>query len=261
MPDRALGTLCYRPTRVIRPGASHDAMSFPELQSVLFVEDDSDTQAAVRFALETLHQVHLRVCSSAREALLAAAEFPASLLLLDVMMPEIDGVSVLAGLRQNELHHQTPAIFLTSLVDEENLRYYSSLGVAGVIAKPFDPLTLGERIVELLRVERGRIAPLPVLNEELRSLQQVFERELPARLARIRELVARGTSGPVTRADCARLWELLEDLRNAATSYGHQRIAQDALGAEQAAASLVLASERSVDDFLRIERRLLDWNA
>ncbi len=235
-------------------------MNVSEIQSILLVEDDPDAQAAVRFALQELHQIHLRICSSAREALSAAADFPADVLLLDVMMPEIDGASVLAGLRQLAIHRDTPAIFVTSLVDPEDMRYYRSLGVAGVISKPFDPLTLGERIAAMLRDATAcRTAPVP-MTAELGALQRVFERELPQRLQRIRNVLARCRHpGPATRGDCVQLWELLDELRNAANTYGHREIAARAQRIEQTAASLVLSASRNTGDLLKLEMDLLGW--
>ncbi len=230
-----------------------------ELRKVLFIEDDLDTQAAVRFALQELHQVHLRTCSSAREGLQAAADFRADLLLLDVMMPEIDGPTVLAGLRQNEIHHDTPAIFLTSLVDPEDLRYYESLGVAGVISKPFDPMKLGDRIIELLSRYDGSPAEAAPLSQELEVLHRVFARELPVRLARIRDALTHCRRDPVTRADCAQLWEMIEDLRNSASAYGNHKISNAARRAEQRVAGLVLSADRSARDLLEIEMDLMSW--
>ncbi len=234
-------------------------MKTVELRKVLFIEDDLDTQAAVRFALQELHQVHMRTCSSAREGLQAAADYRADLLLLDVMMPEIDGPTVLAGLRQNEIHRDTPAIFLTSLVDAEDLRYYESLGVAGVIPKPFDPLTLGDRIVALLSLYEGMPAEMPPLSHELEVLHRVFARELPVRLSRIRDALTHCRQDPVTRADCAQLWEMIEDLRNAASAYGNHKISNAARRAEQRVAGLVLSADRSSRDLLEIEMDLMSW--
>ena len=234
-------------------------MKTVELRKVLVIEDDPDTQAAIRFALQELHEVHLRTCSTAHEGLQAAAEFGADLLLLDVMMPEIDGPTVLAGLRQNELHRETPAIFLTSLVDTEDLRYYESLGVAGVIPKPFDPLTLGDRITGILATYEGSPADIPPLSEELEVLHRVFARELPLRLSRIRDALNHCRRDPVTRADCAQLWEMIEDLRSAARAYGNHKISNAARRAEQRVAGLVLSADRSARDLLEIEMDLMSW--
>lgn len=232
-------------------------MSLPDIHSVLFVEDDPDVQAAVRVALQQKHGVHLRICSSAREALQAAGDFPASLLLLDVMMPEIDGVTLLAGLRQKELHRSTPAVFLTSLSHPEDVRYYRSLGITGVIPKPFDPARLGQQLAEIVADRADADESPPPMAEELMVLQRVFERDLPQRLESIRGALQRCRVGTVSRADCARLWELVEELRNAANTFGHDRIGREALRIEQAAAALVLNPGRNMADLLKIELGLL----
>lgn len=235
-------------------------MKTSDIQSVLLVEDDADTRAAVRFALWDLHQIYLRVCSSAREALQAAADFRAQLLLLDVMMPEIDGPTVLAGLRQNVMHRDTPAIFLTSLVQPDDLRYYQSLGVAGVIPKPFDPLTLADDIAGILGKLPDTQPSPPAMPEELDVLHRVFARELPVKLEHIRGALAQCRSEPVAREECARLWELIEELRTTASAYGNHRISMAARRAEQRVASLVLSPNRSPGDLLEIERELMSWS-
>ncbi len=232
-------------------------MNVVEIRKVLLVEDDLDTQAAVRFALQELHQAHLRICSTAREGLQAAADFRADLLLLDVMLPEIDGPTVLAGLRQNDIHRDTPAIFLTSLVDPDDMRYYQSLGVAGVIAKPFDPMQLGTEILKILSASAAE--PPPLMSDELAVLHRVFARELPVRLGRIRDALSQCRQDPVTRAECAQLWELIEDLRNAASTYGNHQISTAARRAEQRVAALVLSADRSARDLLEIEMDLMAW--
>lgn len=232
-------------------------MKTVELRKVLVIDDDLATQAAIRFALQDLHQVHLRICSSAREGLQAATGFQADLLLLGAMMPEIDGPTALAGLRQNELHHETPAIFLTSLVAPEDLQYYESLGVAGVIAKPFDPDTLGDRIVELLTIYDGMPADPPLLSSELEILHRAFSLELPLHLSRIRDVLDDCRNEPVTRASCARLWELIDDLRHSASAYGNHKISNAARRVEQRVAALVLSPDRRVRDLLEIEMDLM----
>ena len=71
-------------------------------------------------------------------------------ILLDVMMPEMDGPSTLRSLRLQPITHDTPVIFLTAKVREADRGHYLKLGVHGVLSKPFDPLTLGQQIKDLL---------------------------------------------------------------------------------------------------------------
>lgn len=113
-----------------------------DLSLVLYVEDDPDIQTVAQMALEMVGGFTLRTCSSGREALLAAAECKPDLLLLDVMMPGMDGPTTLAELRQLPNTGNTPVIFMTAKVQASEVAHYRSLGAIGVIAKPFDPMQL-----------------------------------------------------------------------------------------------------------------------
>ena len=72
------------------------------------------------------------------------------LILLDLMMPGMDGLEVCRRLKADPLTEQIPVIFLTAKVQGPDRRKFLELGVQGVIAKPFDPLTLGKQIIETL---------------------------------------------------------------------------------------------------------------
>lgn len=114
----------------------------PDLSLVLYVEDDPDIQTVAQMALEMVGGFTLRTCSSGSEALLAAAGCQPDLLLLDVMMPGMDGPTTLAELRKLANTATTPVIFMTAKVQASEVAHYRSLGAIGVIAKPFDPMQL-----------------------------------------------------------------------------------------------------------------------
>lgn len=116
------------------------------LTRVLYVEDDADIRAIATMALEMVGGFTVKACSSGTEALAAADNFEPDLLLLDVMMPEMDGPTTLSGLRNLKLTGATPAVFMTAKVQANELAYYLSLGALGVIAKPFDPMTLADQL-------------------------------------------------------------------------------------------------------------------
>ncbi len=114
------------------------------LQRVLLVEDDPDIQIIARLALESVGGMDVCVCNSGAEAIDRAARFGPDLILIDVMMPEMDGPATLAALHQlPELAH-IPAIFLTARVQRHEVEEYRALGAIDVIAKPFDPMTLSQ---------------------------------------------------------------------------------------------------------------------
>ena len=120
-----------------------------QLVRILYVEDEPDIQAVARIALESVGGFELEVCSSGPEALLKVAGFNPDLLLLDVMMPEMDGVSTLREIRKLPTYAQTPAMFMTAKVQPQEVEQLLKQGAIDVIPKPFDPMTLAENIKSL----------------------------------------------------------------------------------------------------------------
>ncbi|MBE0510486.1 MAG: response regulator [Chromatiales bacterium] len=116
------------------------------LQRILYVEDESDIQAVAKLALEMVGGFEVKICSSGEEALAVAEAFAPQLLLLDVMMPGIDGPGTLAALRDIPSLAEVPAVFMTAKVQTNEVAYYKSLGALGVIAKPFDPMGLADEV-------------------------------------------------------------------------------------------------------------------
>ncbi len=116
------------------------------LQRVMVVEDNADIRFIVKAALEMVGGLEVRACESGREALDAVAEFDPQLLLLDVMMPDMDGPGVLARLRERTDTAALPVVFLTAKAAPAEVQRLRSLGALGVLTKPFDPMTLHERV-------------------------------------------------------------------------------------------------------------------
>jgi two-component system, OmpR family, response regulator len=117
-----------------------------ELRTILYVEDDPDIQEVVRMALEVVGGYQVTVASSGREALVAADGSTPDLILLDVMMPDMDGPTTLANLRTRAELEDTPVVFITAKVQATEIEYFKSLGAVDVIAKPFDPVTLASQV-------------------------------------------------------------------------------------------------------------------
>lgn len=121
----------------------------PDLTRILYVEDEPDIQAVARIALETVGGFTLTICGSGKEALANAAAFAPDLLLLDVMMPGMDGVTTLQELRKQSAMSATPVMFMTAKVQPQEIAQLMSLGALDVIPKPFDPMTLADQIRRL----------------------------------------------------------------------------------------------------------------
>lgn len=117
-----------------------------ELKKILYVEDEPDIQAVAKIALEAVGGFELKICSGGEEALASAVEFAPDLLLLDVMMPGMDGPTILTELRKLPGLENTPAIFMTAKVQPQEVEQFKSLGAIEVIAKPFDPMALAGQV-------------------------------------------------------------------------------------------------------------------
>ncbi len=124
-------------------------MSQQDINRILYVEDEPDIQAVAKLALEQVGRFTLEICSSGQEALDKAEQFSPQLMLLDVMMPEMDGPTTLGKLRDINGLQDVPAIFMTARVQPHEIQEYISMGAVDVIAKPFDPMTLSNQIREI----------------------------------------------------------------------------------------------------------------
>lgn len=119
------------------------------LQRVLYVEDDADIRTIASMALEVVGGLTLQACASGAEALQVADAFAPQLLLLDVMMPGMDGPTTLARLRERASTRDVPVIFMTAKVQAAEVEHYKALGALGVITKPFDPMALAGQVQAL----------------------------------------------------------------------------------------------------------------
>jgi two-component system, OmpR family, response regulator len=117
-----------------------------QLERILYVEDEADIRVVAEIALEVVGGFTVVSCDSGREALASAERARPDLLLLDMMMPGMDGLSTLEALRAHPATAQTPVIFMTAKVQAAEIAHYRSLGALDVIAKPFDPMALAEQI-------------------------------------------------------------------------------------------------------------------
>ena len=116
------------------------------LNRILYVEDEPDIRMVAQMALQAVGGFTVIACASGQEALDAAPGAGADLLLLDVMMPGMDGPTTLKGLRQLPATAETPVIFMTAKVQAAEVAVYKGLGAIEVIPKPFDPMELSTQI-------------------------------------------------------------------------------------------------------------------
>jgi CheY-like chemotaxis protein len=120
-----------------------------KLQRILYVEDEPDIQAVAKLALEMVGGFQVMICSGGQQALDTVDNFAPDLILLDVMMPGMDGPTTLQNLRANPATASIPVIFLTAKVQPNEVAQYQALGGLNVIAKPFDPMTLAAQVQKI----------------------------------------------------------------------------------------------------------------
>ena len=120
-----------------------------ELKRILHVEDDPDIQAIVKICLETLGGYEMLQCLSGKEAIEQAEAFLPDLFMLDMMMPGMNGLEALAELRKKPSLVEAPAIFITSINAAGKYEQAIDDLAIGMIAKPFDPMTLAEQVLKL----------------------------------------------------------------------------------------------------------------
>lgn len=119
------------------------------LKRILMIEDEPDIRTVAELALEAIGGFELTACESGQQALERIADCRPQLILLDVMMPGMDGPATLKAIRQLPGYAETPAVFMTAKVQSDEIQGYLAEGAAGVIPKPFDPLALADQIREI----------------------------------------------------------------------------------------------------------------
>lgn len=120
-----------------------------KLKKILCVEDDLDIQEITEFALSDIGELDVSFCSSGVEALEKVESIRPDLILLDVMMPLMDGPTMLKKLRGEKGLTQIPVVMMTAKVQGHEVEEYKALGAEKVISKPFNPLTLAEELTEI----------------------------------------------------------------------------------------------------------------
>ena len=113
---------------------------------VLIIDDEEDIRQIARFALSKVANWDVIEASNAEEGLLMAVSDSPDAILLDVLMPGMDGPTALGELKKNEATSSIPVVFLTARGLPDEVGRLKKIGAAGVITKPFDPMTLAEEM-------------------------------------------------------------------------------------------------------------------
>jgi CheY-like chemotaxis protein len=117
---------------------------------VLIIDDEDDIREVAALSLESVAGWEVITASSGSQGLARAVEHQPDAILLDVMMPGMDGPTTFRELRKNPATAKIPVLLLTAKVQSSDQRRFADLGVEAVLFKPFDPLTLSDQIAGVL---------------------------------------------------------------------------------------------------------------
>jgi CheY-like chemotaxis protein len=118
---------------------------------ILHIDDDSDIREIVALSLSLDPALMSISCAAGADALATAAEWAPDLILCDVMMPGMDGPTMLERLRENPKTAKIPVVFMTARAGSNELEHLMSIGAAAVFTKPFDPMLLADMVRAQLR--------------------------------------------------------------------------------------------------------------
>ncbi len=116
------------------------------LKKILFIDDDEDIHMVVRLCFRDMPGLDFRAAISGEEGIQMAMDFLPDLILLDVMMPKMDGIATLQAMKHLPKLSKTPIVFFTAKAQKSDVEQYFKYGVEDVIVKPFDPMTLSKTV-------------------------------------------------------------------------------------------------------------------
>jgi CheY-like chemotaxis protein len=117
---------------------------------ILIIDDEDDIREVAAMSLETVAGWEVMVANSGAQGLTRAAMYKPDAILLDVMMPGMDGPTTFRELQKNPATAKIPVLFLTAKVQATDRARFAGLGIQAVLVKPFDPLTLSTQIANVL---------------------------------------------------------------------------------------------------------------
>jgi CheY-like chemotaxis protein len=199
---------------------------------VMVVEDDADVRELVRLALATEPGFSVDECGAAVEALAAVASARPDLVLLDVMMPDVDGVSLARALRASDATRGVGIVFMTACLRPGDIAGYADLGALDVIAKPFDPSKLGGRLRAALGATTDTTEGAPERETSRESMGRGYRSELEDRLRDIERAV--GAAPAITAAAAGQAAVLAHRLAGSAAAFGLEEVSAAARALEDA---------------------------
>jgi two-component system OmpR family response regulator len=213
---------------------------------ILHVDDEPDIREVVGISLGIDPGLVTRSCDSGQDALAVAADWQPDAILLDVMMPLMDGPATLIGLRQNPKTMGIPVIFMTARAEPRELDRFRALGAVGMIAKPFDPMALAASVRSYV----------PSMEDPLEEQRAGFLRRLKKDAAALSALRCARMDGPDSAGSLAAIRLIAHGLAGAAGIFGFAEISdaaallEDEAIAETASPGLSASLDEALDHLI-----------
>jgi CheY-like chemotaxis protein/HPt (histidine-containing phosphotransfer) domain-containing protein len=199
---------------------------------ILIVDDEPDIRRVVERSLDRDRELALQSCASGQEALSIAAEWTPHLILLDVMMPGMDGPTTLSYLQEDPLTAAIPVVFLTARARSQELDYVASLGASGAIAKPFEPKELRTLVRSYLEAASRPAADHPT-DPASEDERERFRTRMQADAVRLHNWRAHHLEATTEPSDLEDLHVIVHKLAGASGMFGFDLVSRSASAIEQ----------------------------
>ena len=217
---------------------------------ILLVDDDLDILIVTKMALEVVGDFITDSCSSAQEALDYLREYRPDLILVDVMMPDLDGISFVKQLKEIPLYSRIPVIFMTARTQTQDIEGYRAAGVLDIISKPFDPEELVIKLNDFLQVLPDQETLTEgEISSKLEQLQELYRERLPGKLREVDLLWSQILCGGENRETVRKLHRLLHNITGAGATFGFKGLSQVAGALEKVLRPMLDADSNFDSDF------------
>jgi DNA-binding response OmpR family regulator len=221
------------------------------LHSVLYVDDDPDISAIVEATLCAMAGFVVCTAASGERAIELAADWRPDLILMDVVMPGLDGPSTLQRMRATESIAAIPVVFLSAKLMPSEVREFLQLGALGVIGKPFDPRRLCADLADLWRrAEAARSIPPAQVPAD--TLTERFLQRAARDVVELRDMIQRVRCGDSMAIN--ELQRVAHSIHGAGAMFGYPHISRSGGALERAVETLLSDGERP----LAVLQRLVD---
>lgn len=202
-----------------------------KISSILLVDDEPDIRTIAEMSLTHVGGWTTLLASSGAQALELASRHKPDVILLDVMMPEMDGVTTFKALAASAETRTIPVIFMTAKVQSHERERYVGFGAAGVIAKPFDPMRLPQEIQDILEQppeQRGR--------NQLELLRRRYAETLGSKIEGLRAALdyVRAAEPDKREGAIEAAYRIAHNLHGTAGTYGHPNVSRTMASIEMA---------------------------